>query len=319
MGNASVMKYRNLLLLVLLTTLLCLPSTYGQDKARRGKPRKTPYKRTNKVDLDLCYDLTMSEGVTKVRFVTLLPKTLKYRQRIYGIKYSPEPTGFFSENGNLYAEYIFESPEKQIQIKINIKAKLFRYDLATARKKIPNSPPKDPNSTNFLKHETNIEKDDPRIQQIAKNIKGSSQANLIKNIQDYVVNNMDYHYDGRSKGALYAVENKSGQCAEYADLFVAICRAKGLPARVIVGYTTEASLTPKHAWAEVYLQRYGWVPFDPTWADVQYKSAREFHYMHSAYLYLTHIRNDEILHNYNIWLLWRWGGNVEIKDSIVFK
>ena len=198
---------------------------------------------------------------------------------------------------------------------------MFRYDLATARKKIKKSPPKDPNLSDFLKHEKYIEKDDPKIQQIAKNIKGSSQANLIKNIQDYVVNNMDYYIDDNSMGALYAVENKSGQCTEYADLFVAICRAKGLPARVVVGYvdTTEAPLNPRHAWAEVYLQRYGWVPFDPTWADVQYKSAKQFHYMHSAYLYLSHIRDDEVMSGFGDTIVWSRGGKIEMKDSMVFK
>ncbi len=190
--------------------------------------------------------------------------------------------------------------------------------MSTARKKVKEIPEKDPNLSDFLKHEKKIEKDDPRIQQIAKSIKGKTKASLIKNIHDYVVNNLDYHNDGKSMGALYAVQNKKGQCSEYADLFVAICRAKRLPARVIVGYTTSAALNPKHAWAEVYFKKYGWVPFDPTWADVKYKSAKQFHYMKSAYIYLNHIRNDEIIHNNSSCVYWRWGGKVKMKESIIF-
>ena len=308
------MKYLKLLSIVLLTSMVCLTNTYG-----RAKPRKIPYKKTKKVEFDLCYDFTATDKTSKVKFITAIPKTLRHKQRIYNIEYSPEPTRFFSANGNDYVEFIFNNPEKQFQIKINIKAKLFRYDLATARKNFKEIPAKDPNLGEFLKSEKYIEKDDPRIQKIAKSIKGRTNANLIKEIQDYIVRNMEYVNDGKSMGALYALENKKGQCIEYADLFVAICRAKGLPARIAIGYTTNISLNPKHAWAEVYLQKYGWIPFDPTWADIKYKSAKQFHYMKSSYLYVSNIRTDKTLHNGYNCMVWGWGGNVDMKEAIILK
>ena len=320
----AVMKYRNLFLMVLLISLVFLASVNSQAKPRRTrplqrKPKKAPYSSTSKVDLDLCYDFSVSEKTSKIELLVVLPKTIPYRQRIHSIKYSIEPSRVFSENGNDYAEFVFLNPEKRFKLEVNIKARLFRYDLSIARKKHKANSPKDPNLNDFLKQEQYIEKDHRQIQQIAKGIKGRTQAVLVKNIHDYVINNMEYYNDRKSSGAAYAAKEKKGECIEYADLFVAICRAKNLPARVIQGYTIESRLTPRHAWAEVYLRRYGWVPFDPTWGDISYKSAKQFHYLKSVYLYLTPIRNDEVINNRYYYSYKYWGGAVRLNNSLNFK
>jgi transglutaminase-like putative cysteine protease len=82
-----------------------------------------------------------------------------------------------------------------------------------------------------------------------------------------------------------------GACSQYSVLFVALCRALGIPARSVTGFyagrpwlkredlkTSEVftKVTPDglaaakiygpmgHSWAEFYLPNYGWVPVDPT-------------------------------------------------------
>jgi hypothetical protein len=67
------------------------------------------------------------------------------------------------------------------------------------------------------------------------------------------------HSDGFSSGelgALYALVNGKGDCTESMYLFVALCRAAGVPARGIGGYTLTASpvLRPSryHNWAEFH-------------------------------------------------------------------
>src|SRR5262249_46641734 len=72
--------------------------------------------------------------------------------------------------------------------------------------------------------------------------------------------------DNQVKGALGALALKYGTCREYTDLFVALCRAKGIPARVCEGLVitpTPEPKVPNHGWAEVHIKDYGWVPFDP--------------------------------------------------------
>lgn len=71
-----------------------------------------------------------------------------------------------------------------------------------------------------------------------------------------------------TKGALYAISARQGDCTEYATLFVALARAMGYPART----TSEFLFTehrgfsqPNHHAAEVYLDG-RWVPVDPNLA-----------------------------------------------------
>ena len=54
---------------------------------------------------------------------------------------------------------------------------------------------------------------------------------------------------------------QSGSCADFAHVFLALCRASGLAARYVAGYNpAEGQL---HAWAEVLIDK-SWRAFDPT-------------------------------------------------------
>ncbi len=67
---------------------------------------------------------------------------------------------------------------------------------------------------------------------------------------------------------------RAGFCEHYAGAFVFLMRAAGVPARVVTGYQggelnpIDGYLTVRqsdaHAWAEVWLQKLGWVRIDPT-------------------------------------------------------
>jgi transglutaminase-like putative cysteine protease len=71
------------------------------------------------------------------------------------------------------------------------------------------------------------------------------------------------HLDERI-GAARAVREKEGDCDEHADLFIALLRAVRIPARRIVGHYYRGGPEPEpHAWAEMFLERNGWIPVDP--------------------------------------------------------
>ncbi len=67
-------------------------------------------------------------------------------------------------------------------------------------------------------------------------------------------------------GALDLLRTRRGECCEYTALFVALCRAAGIPARSQVGFWTKKELSP-HVWSEFYLPGVGWVPVDPSSGD----------------------------------------------------
>jgi len=94
-----------------------------------------------------------------------------------------------------------------------------------------------------------------------------------RQINDYVVDHLYYNNDGRWDDAPVVLQNGHGSCSEYTFLFIALCRAAGLPARYQGGsrirenfpYTDDVF----HRWAEVYFPNIGWVPVDVTWNDTR--------------------------------------------------
>lgn len=119
------------------------------------------------------------------------------------------------------------------------------------------------------------EVDHPSIQTEASKLK-TPEA-----IYRFVVKTLDYNFsrveEGAERlGAVNALENPSQAiCTEFTDLFVALSRAAGIPAREINGYayTTNEKLRPLslvsdilHAWPEYWDEKQKvWLPVDPTW------------------------------------------------------
>ncbi|QNB16079.1 transglutaminase family protein [Paraburkholderia tropica] len=62
-----------------------------------------------------------------------------------------------------------------------------------------------------------------------------------------------------------ALLNGKGVCQDHAHVFIAVARARHVPARYVSGYLLMdgvAKQTASHAWAEAYLDGLGWVGFD---------------------------------------------------------
>ncbi len=132
-----------------------------------------------------------------------------------------------------------------------------------------------------IKAEKYIESNDSQIISLAQSITSglSDPSNMSRTICRWVYENLTYTYSSSEKGALAALNSGSGKCTDYSDLFVALCRALGLPARVIRGQTSNHAVswgllvqsdsqnTAGHQWAEAYLPSLGWVTFDPTFNE----------------------------------------------------
>jgi transglutaminase-like putative cysteine protease len=306
--------------LILLTALNT--RTTARRKSRNiSDQEKIRAANTDEVEFDLRYDFSMQAVPSTVNFVTLIPQTIAHRQKILDINYSAQPRRVFTKNANTYAEFAFNSPPTQFTLKINVKAELYRYDLFTAKKQYKEQPPpEEPNLSNFIQHEPFIRKNHARIHEIAETIRGQTEIDIVKNIYDFVTDRLQYAPRTDELGAVKALAAKRGDSVEYADLFVALCRAKNIPARVIKGYITKFDDSPEHAWAEVYLTELGWVPFDLTYGDVKQKSTKNkrFQKLKPIYIYLTSTRNDPIL-DQAIIVRGLWVGDVTLRDSIVFK
>lgn len=96
----------------------------------------------------------------------------------------------------------------------------------------------------------------------------------------YVIDSLTYD-QSRASGDIERLGAKkillspsTALCGDYTDLFIALARASGLPAREVDGYafTSDTEVMPVgenvlHAWVEIFLPERGWVAIDPTWGD----------------------------------------------------
>ena len=315
------MKPRLFLFILLFVCIVFFIDGYGQSQVQNSS--RNSGIQGNIVEFDLLYNFSVPGNTHRINLLVELPQDLPNRQKINEIKCSQKPLRIFKKNGNRYAEFIFMNPDKKIDLEISVTAELFRYDLITASGNNERNFVEEADLREFLKEEAYLEKDNENIKEAAETIEGKNDLEIVQNIYDYVLDNMEYVLHGKkSLGAVKALRLKKGDCSEYADLFVALCRARKVPARVVTGYTVKSDTkTSKHNWVEVYLQKYGWVPFDPSSGDRARGFLRDiaFGRLAPVYIYFSYTRNDVILRNFNFCSYSYWGDSVRLKDSIEFR
>jgi transglutaminase-like putative cysteine protease len=327
LGCLNRMRVPRLFLTLLLFTPLSLAEADNRSVIRQDRGHLFGYRhafaQSSTIELELSYEFSAPGQTHRISFIVPVPQTMPNRQKILSVHYDPKPSRIIERNGNRYAEFVFVEPEQRIKTEMRVTAELFRYDLLTARRNRKHVVPQEDGLADFLHDERFIEKDDDRIQEIAGGFDGRTEEDVVLKIYNYVLDHMEYGNPSRhSWGAVTALQRGKGDCTEYADLFVALCRAKDIPARVVSGYTVRFdSKSPKHNWVEAYLDGYGWIPFDPTAGDIENAvfRGRAFSQMRPVYLYLSHVRNDEILGDNTFGAYVYWGDRPRFKESAEFK
>ena len=112
-----------------------------------------------------------------------------------------------------------------------------------------------------------------------------SVAEILREIYDFVTGELSYNYQKLESGELVRLgaltalsQTDQAVCMEYTDLFIALARAAGIPAREVNGYAYTADDTNRplslrvegdvlHAWPQIYLPDSGWMMIDPTWGS----------------------------------------------------
>ena len=255
-----------------------------------------------------------SLGETKgIHFICLIPQNIEKVQKVINIEYSMPPERVFTKDGNRYAEFNIESVGKSTKLIINVDMEVYQYDFETIKQNPRlNKETIDPEI--YLKEEKYISLSDNLIRTVAPRLKGSDTLSTLTNIHKFIQNNLTYEVTNRSIGADKVFKNKKGDCVEYSDLFVSLCRANNIPSRVVTGFVTHYKKNPKHAWAEVYSNKYGWIRFEPT---TKYK--KDFLSLNNNYIQLSTVRNDRVLNN-NYFFKYTFKGNPALlKERIKVK
>lgn len=120
------------------------------------------------------------------------------------------------------------------------------------------------------------ESDNPTIKALAQQLTENTTNLYYKARQlfDFVMENLGYELQPQEHSALWGFQAGKGDCTEFSNLFIALARAAGIPAKSVSGFGYLALYNPEattdlgqlgHAWSLFYLPNYGWVPADAVW------------------------------------------------------
>jgi hypothetical protein len=198
--------------------------------------------------------------------ITLPPDTST--QKVFYQNIEPRPNNVIADaDGNWLAKYTLK-PRQRLDIKAIGSVQIFSQPTKYLTSSVSDL------SVNTLPAEY-WESKDPQITYLAQKLKTP------ENIYNFVTNSLAYDFD-RAKpnverlGARTALGNSANAiCMEFTDLFIALARAAGIPAREINGfaYTENPEVQPLslvadvlHAWPEYFShEKNTWIPIDPTW------------------------------------------------------
>ena len=216
----------------------------------------------NSYDFSYTYTITVDGLINSLKFKMYVPKNQLGKQQVKVTSLSQKPNKYYVTANGTVAEYNFSNIENEvIEISYGGTLQAKTYDLKSAKEYNQNFSPEN-NINRYLQSEKYIEVDDPYIVDLAKKITGKTREEIVANIYNYVQKNIKYT-PIQNIGAKKALQMGKGKCVEFSASMVALCRAKGIPARVVAGDILRETNTD-HAWVEVYYDEYGWVTYDPT-------------------------------------------------------
>lgn len=218
-------------------------------------------------EFDLSYFIANS-NLFPIKTEIALPPDTNYQQIILS-SITPKPINVSQDiDGNWLALFNL-NPQQKIDVKVKGYAKV-----NAAPKKVELS--KD-NRSLYLSSDEYWQVDDEEIKKIAQTLKTPDK------IYDFVVKKLTYSYDkvkgdNERQGARKVLQNLNfAVCLEFSDLFIALARSAGIPARGVEGfaYTQDKKSRPLslsgdvlHAWAQFYDdEQKTWVMVDPTWGN----------------------------------------------------
>lgn len=218
---------------------------------------------------DLSYHLENPFSKPAQTEVALPPDTAF--QRVYYEKIDPAPKNvWLDDDGNWLATFKL-GPKERLGVKAQGAVQIF----AKPQDFYPKINPDDKN--HYLSSSPFWQVEDPEIKELARKLATPAA------IYDFLIWNLRYDYSRVEEGvvrlgAKEALSNPGAAiCMEFTDLFVALSRAAGIPAREVNGfaYTENPEIQPLslvadvlHAWPEYWDERAGiWRPVDPTWGN----------------------------------------------------
>ena len=107
----------------------------------------------------------------------------------------------------------------------------------------------------------------PAIVQLARRLRGDTRDPVVaaRRISQWVHDSLKKSISVTIPSAIQVLDSRTGDCDEHTQLFVALARAAGIPARAAAGLALVGTKFYYHAWPEVFVGK--WVAVDPTFGQ----------------------------------------------------
>ena len=227
---------------------------------------------------------------TETQFVRMpLPVSEPGVQTIRHLTFTPRPNRILKDKDRRVAEWHLPSGtttkllrvEAEVELHVNQQQRVTHLS-RTERKK-------------YLSATDLIQTGHAELQKWADSIQpGTTDEETLRRLMHAVSEALPYQgYEPEDQGALAALQQGGGDCTEYTDLLVALCRIKGLPARNRLCIKIPSREISLHSVTQVYLHDQGWVTMDPLWAD----QARQKNPLETPnqYLFYSVVRDDPLM------------------------
>ena len=134
----------------------------------------------------------------------------------------------------------------------------------------------------FLRSSAQINSFDPRVVALAQEIAGEDTdgRSVARKIAAWTYGNLKWKKV--QSDAIETLASREADCLEHSELYVALARSLGLPARVVSGAALSDGSFGAHAWVEIYLGE--WVELDPTWGLMDHVDATHLRFDGDAFI-----------------------------------
>ncbi|HVP07648.1 MAG TPA: transglutaminase domain-containing protein [Candidatus Acidoferrum sp.] len=252
---------------------------------------------------DRCYRLVIDDGITfsqkdkrseQIEFVhqvrnfgpdsivtlqvyVAIPHDLNNQKLLAEPTFEPKPAEILTDKwGQQVARFEFKNipVSSQSSVTMRVPAELYKVRYFVYPEKVGKLEdiPADIRSK-YLVDDIKFSYNSPIIQKAVKEAVGDEKNPywIARKVYNYCIEHLEYQLSGGWNTAPTVLERGNGSCSEYTFVYIAMCRAAGLPARYVGSVVHRGDDAcwddVYHRWVEVYLPKYGWIPVDPSGGD----------------------------------------------------
>ncbi len=182
------------------------------------------------------------------------------RQQVHRVEVVPKPQAFHTDELGNHIAVLTLKPGEKLTVHADVTLRPYTFGKSVIQAA--------PASARDLSAEVMVPLTDD-IRALATSLTKAVHKDEAKAFElfKYVRDELFYEYPPQARGAQETLERGKGDCGEFSALYIALCRAADIPARMVMGWLVAPWYVGAHAWAETYLEAHGWIPVDASMAN----------------------------------------------------